>query len=104
MSSFPGSPRLLKGGIVLIDPDTSAVLRIITLQYNSDTLTRTLAPKSSKESGDRSEALRLKGPPKETITLSVEIDATDQFEQANPLANAVGRLLQIRPSEKGVAG
>ncbi len=37
MSTFPNSPRLLKGGIVLIDPDTSAVLRIITLQYNPDT-------------------------------------------------------------------
>ena len=36
MSSFPGSPRLVKGGIVLIDPNTGAVLRIITLQYNPD--------------------------------------------------------------------
>ena len=42
MTSFPNSPKLLKGGIVLIDPDdTSKVLRIITLQYNSDTLSRT---------------------------------------------------------------
>jgi hypothetical protein len=32
MSTFPNSPRLLKGGIVLIDPDTSAVQRIIALQ------------------------------------------------------------------------
>ncbi len=39
MSSFPNSPRLLKGGIVLLDPDTSAVLRIIRLQYNPNTLT-----------------------------------------------------------------
>lgn len=42
MTTFPGSPRLIKGGIVLIDPDTSAVERVITLQYNPDTLTRTL--------------------------------------------------------------
>jgi hypothetical protein len=54
MSSFPGSPRLLGGGIVLLDPDTSAVLRIITLQYNSDRLSRTLTPKSLKESTGRS--------------------------------------------------
>ena len=40
MTSFPNSPRLLKGGIVLIDPDTGAVQRIIALQYNPDTLTR----------------------------------------------------------------
>ena len=77
MSSFPGSPRLLKGGIVLIDPDTSAVQRIIALQYNPDTLTRTLQVQGAgAESGDRLEALRLKGPPVETIKLDAEIDAT----------------------------
>ena len=36
------TPRLLKGGIVLIDPETAAVQRVIALQYNPDTLTRTL--------------------------------------------------------------
>ena len=81
MPSFPNSPRLLKGGIVLIDPETSRVVRLITLQYNPDTLTRTLQVKSvSAEGGDRSQALRLKGPPVETIKLDAEIDATDQLE------------------------
>ena len=80
MSTFPGSPRLLKGGIVLIDPDTSAVRRIIVLQYNPDTLSRSLQPQTVKESGDRSEAMRLTGPPVETIKLEAEIDATDQLE------------------------
>ena len=47
MSSFPGSPHLLKGGIVLLDPDTGAVQRIIALQYNPNTLTRTLQPQAS---------------------------------------------------------
>ena len=42
MTTFPQSPRLLKGGIVLIDPDTSAVKRVISLQYNPDKLSRTL--------------------------------------------------------------
>ena len=42
MSSFPGSPRLLRGGIVLVDPTTGAVQRIIALQYNPDSLMRTL--------------------------------------------------------------
>jgi hypothetical protein len=54
------APRLLKAGIVLIDPDTSAVQGIIASQYNPDTLTRTLQPQAITESGDRSEALRLK--------------------------------------------
>ena len=80
MSSFPNSPRLLKGGIVLIDPNTSAVLRTITLQYNPDTLTRSLQIKALAEGGDRSDVMRLTGPPVETIKLEVEIDATDQLE------------------------
>jgi len=80
MTTFPNSPRLLKGGIVLIDPDTAAVRRIIVLQYNPDTLSRTLQPQAVKESGDRSEAMRLTGPPVETIKLDAEIDATDQLE------------------------
>src|SRR2546421_5048117 len=84
MTTFPGSPRLNKGGIVLMDPDTGLVLNIIPLQYNADTLTRTLQPQvSGGESGDRVEALRLKGPPVETIKLDAEIDATDQLEFPN---------------------
>jgi hypothetical protein len=37
MSSLPNPPRLLKGGIVLIDPESGVVLRIIRLQYNLET-------------------------------------------------------------------
>jgi len=80
MTTFPNSPRVIKGGIVLIDADTSAVQRIIVLQYNPDTLSRTLQPQTVKESGDRSEAMRLTGPPVETIKLDAEIDAADQLE------------------------
>jgi hypothetical protein len=75
MTTFPNSHRLIKGGIVLVDPDTSAVLRIIALQYNPDTLSRTLQPQAIKEGGDRSEALRLTGPLVESTTLNAEIHA-----------------------------
>ena len=90
MSGFPGSPRLVKGGIVLVDPDSGAVQRIIVLQYNPETLTRTLEPQSVKDSGDRSEALRVTGPPIESIKLDAEIDATDQLETADAQATQVG--------------
>lgn len=83
MSSFPNSPHIFKGGIVLINAETSAVERIITLQYNPDTLTRSFQIKGvGGEGGNRSEALRLTGPPVETIKLDAEIDATDQLEFA----------------------
>ncbi|KYC37275.1 hypothetical protein WA1_47530 [Scytonema hofmannii PCC 7110] len=88
MTTFPGSPRLLKGGIVLVDPNTAIVQRIIALQYNPDTLSRTLQVQGAgTESGDRAEALRLKGPPVETIKLEAEIDATDQLEFPNQNPN-----------------
>jgi hypothetical protein len=35
------SPRVLRGGIVLADPDTAAVWRIFSLQYHQDALSRT---------------------------------------------------------------
>jgi hypothetical protein len=72
----------LKGGLVLLDPDSFVVLPngVIVLQYNPETLTRTLKIKGAEEGGDRSEALRLTGPPVETIKLDAEIDATDQLE------------------------
>jgi hypothetical protein len=65
---------------VLLDSNTSVVLRVIALQYNPDTLTRTLQTQAIGGEGDRLEALRLKGPPNESIKLEAEIDATDQLE------------------------
>jgi len=80
MTTFPGSPRLLKAGIVLIDPNTGVVRRIIVLQYNPVSLTRSLAGQTLGENTDRSQALRLTGPPQETYSLEAEIDAADQLE------------------------
>jgi hypothetical protein len=82
MSSFPNSPYVIKGGIVLLDPTTAQVQKIIALQYNPDTLTRSLQVQAVTEGSDRSEALRLKGPPVETFKVEAEIDATDQLEAA----------------------
>ena len=91
MTSFPGSPRILKGGLVLLDPNSFAILPngIIALQYNPDTLSRSLKIKGATEGGDRSEALRLTGPPTETIKLDAEIDATDQLEFPDQNQNVV---------------
>jgi hypothetical protein len=91
MATFPNSPRLLKGALVGFDP-ANPLASVIVFQYNPDTLTRKVDARASGggDDSDRAEAFRLIGPPKETITLSVEIDAADQLEQANPLAIASG--------------
>jgi len=91
MSTFPGSPRLLKGGIALLDPGNGTVLQILPLQYNPDTLTRNLKIKGvGAESGDHIEALRLTGPPAETIKVEAELDATDQLEAGDDQTVKIG--------------
>ena len=99
MTTFPGSPRLLKGAIVGIDP-LNPLASVIVFQYNPETLTRTLTPQmAGGTGGDRSEALRLKGAPIEAITVAVEIDATDQLEKADALAVGMGVYPQLSALE-----
>lgn len=73
---------------MLVDPESGAVQRVITLQYNPQTLSRSLQISTIGE-GDRLQPLRLKGPPVETITLDAELDATDQLEFPDEHADAV---------------
>jgi hypothetical protein len=95
MTTFPNSPRVLKGGIVLIDPASARVLRIISLQYNPETLSRSLQVQTTTgESGDRSEPMRFKGPPVETIKLEADIDAADQLEFPDQNRTAVESGIQ----------
>jgi len=78
-SAFPGSPKLLRGGLVQLDPVTSTIVDVIVFQYNPDTMTRTLQPRAmTGEPGDRLEVLRFTGPPHQTIKLEAELDAADQ--------------------------
>jgi hypothetical protein len=80
MSTFPGSPKLLKGAIVGIDL-TIPIPSVIVFQYNPATLTRTLRPRATTGQGATAETLRLQGAPEEDIQIDVEIDATDQLEK-----------------------
>jgi hypothetical protein len=98
MTTFPGSPRLQKGAIVGIDI-FNPLASVIIFQYNPDTLTRTLQAQTTTGETGRSEALRLKGAPVETIKLDVEIDATDQLEKADPVATGMGIFPQLSALE-----
>jgi hypothetical protein len=96
MSTFPGSPKLARGGLVLLDPSSGSVRRIIALQYNPDTLSRTLQIQGvgGDGGGERSEALRLKGPAVETIKIEAELDAADQLERPDQHPNAIESGIQ----------
>src|SRR5499425_3394620 len=86
----PISPRLVKGGIVTMDPDTSTIQSVIALQYNPDSLSRTFQIQALQggQDGVRVDVLRLRGPAVETIKLEAELDATDQLEFPNQFPTA----------------
>ena len=93
MTRYADIPKPIRSGIVVVDPERGTPQRIIVLQFNPDTVERSLAPQAAGGSGDaggggsggdRNEALRLKGPAEESWKFTAEIDATDQFEVAAP--------------------
>lgn len=54
------SPRLVKGGIVQVDPTTGRPQNVIALQYNPDSLSRTLQVQASGTDGaGTSQALQI---------------------------------------------
>lgn len=95
MTTFPNSPRLLKGAIVGVDL-FNPLASVILFQYNPERLTRSVQVSSANQARppggapNRSEVLRLKGPPNETISLEIEIDAADQLEKAEAPATTMG--------------
>src|SRR5271170_7773714 len=103
MSGSPISPRLVKGGIVTLDPDTSVIQSVIALQYNPDSLSRSLQIQAlpGGQDGVRVDALRLRGPAIETFKFEAELDATDQLEfpNQNPVVVQYGLHPQLAQLE-----
>lgn len=91
MTTFPRSPRLNKGAIITLGPRNRSKT-VVLFQYNPETMSRKLDARVMRqnEAGDRTEALRLEGPPRETITLKIELDASDQLEKKDPVTVANG--------------
>jgi hypothetical protein len=90
-SDFPGSPRFLKGALVVFETKLPIPTNLIAFQYNPDQVARTFEQQQSsgdprKTSGDTQHLLA----PTEKLRMTVELDAADQLEDANPLAIATG--------------
>ncbi len=98
MTTFPGSPRVLKGALVSVDP-LIPIPNVIVFQYNPDTMTRSLKPRAPGADSARSEAQRLTGPPEETIKVEIDIDAADQLETGDGIAGALGVYPQLSALE-----
>lgn len=89
--TLTASPKLIKGGLVVLAPGGASAQRTIALQYNPDTLTRTYQVQGvgGDGGGERAQPFRLKGPAIETIKLDAEIDATDALETPEQHATTV---------------
>jgi hypothetical protein len=90
-SDFPGSPRFLKGALVVFETKLPIPTNLIAFQYNPDQVARTFEQQASsgdprRSAGDTQHVLA----PTEKLQLSVELDAADQLEEASPLAIATG--------------
>jgi hypothetical protein len=98
MSEFPRSPKILKGAIVGLDL-FNPLASVVVFQYNPEHLTRSLEPQYSDPGGARNEAIRLGGPPRETISASVELDLADQLAAGDEIATTLGLYPQLSALE-----
>lgn len=103
MSGFSRSPKLVKGALIVYDDAKnfkkgSFTYRIV-FQYNPETMTRSLGVSGSEKI--MSSSPRLSGPPVETISLEIYLDATDLLEhpQQNKKAVEVGVHPQLAALE-----
>ncbi|MCG8420288.1 MAG: hypothetical protein MJE77_20340 [Proteobacteria bacterium] len=99
MTRLSNSPLVQKGAIVAIDP-LVPIPTVIAFQYNPETMSRSLQPDMAGDGGSKSEALRIENPPKETIKLKAEFDATDGLETSDAIAVSMGVYPQLSSLEK----
>ena len=92
MTTFPARPDCQRARSSAIDPFNPLAERDRVPVQPGHADAHAAGAGGGRRGGDRSEALRLKGAPVETIKLDVEIDATDQLERAERAAPSAGHL------------
>src|SRR5262245_52712641 len=84
-SESPNRPNFLKGALVVYESQQAGPPpRVIVFQYNPDQVKRTLerrAPESKGSTPNKEDLNRSIGPPLETFSLSVVLDAADQLAE-----------------------
>jgi hypothetical protein len=78
------SPRLARAGLVVLTPDGQQITRVIALQYNPDSVTRSLQARGAAAESGGGERQRVSGTATQTISFDAELDATDQLSVAEP--------------------
>lgn len=90
-SYAPTSPKLLKGALAVYESQTPGPApKIIVFQYNPEQVQRKLEHRAAKaKAGAKEDVLRVEGPPKETITLTIVLHAADQLAEPAQHPNVV---------------
>ena len=86
-------PDILKGGLILLDPDNGKVVRTLPMLINPAKLSRSFEIKSLGEESGQSSPLRLTGPAVETITLEAKLEVSDALARGEATAAEEG----VRP-------
>lgn len=100
MTTFPGAPKLTKGAIVGFDL-MNPIASVVIFQYNPKKLTRSVEAQLAEEGeGAKASIMRLKGAPVETISIQeLELDAADQLERGDGVAQSLGIYPQLSALE-----
>lgn len=102
MATTRRGPLLTKGALVGIAADNSRAT-IVTFGYNPSALTRSLQPRYfGADQASVGQAARFIGPPVQTISLEVKIDAADQLEAGDRTATLYGIHPQLAALESFV--
>jgi hypothetical protein len=92
-SAYPGSPRLLKGALVVFETVAPIPTNLIAFQYNPESVTRSLESRATvggrgaKCAKHRTQDLIS---PTERLKLTIELDAADELEEGAVIAQATG--------------
>lgn len=93
MAESPLSVKLVKASILLLDTVNASIVKVVPLQYNPETLSRSLQVRSGGgEGGPQGDARRLSGPPVETYTVEAVWDATDRVSSQSVNDSVIGDL------------
>jgi len=103
-SEFPRRPKVLKGALVAYESQfLGAIPNIIVFQYNPEQLSRSLSLRTptvtegrGRTGEARAETFRVEGPPVESITLTVILNAADQLE--NPALHPFAVTKGLHPA------
>lgn len=95
-NGFTRSPKLIKGALIeLTEPFLGTVPNIIVFQYNPEKIDREMTPWSAAAQGGGTyweELQKNEQPfdPADNFSLSLELDASDSLEVADPVAVVSG--------------